>query len=100
MRGEALEMPGQFPRCLPPPLLDGLWRVGDTIRDRFAHVRPLSLNPWALLLGKELGVAAGAPLRNRHTDTSVGPDADYIASGSRVADEFHETITIVLRHGY
>ena len=34
--------------------------------------RPLALNPGPLLLGKELGVAAGSPSRNGDTDASVG----------------------------
>ncbi len=100
MRREALEVPGQFARRLSSPLFDGLGRVVGPLGIYFADVRPLSLNPRALLLGKQLRMSTGAPARHRNTDTSVRPDADDIASGARVADEFHETITIVLRHGY
>jgi hypothetical protein len=100
MGREALEVRGQFARRLSPPLFDGLGRMVGPLGNCFADVRALSLNPWALLLGKQLRMSTRPPAWHRNTDTSIRPDADYIASGAGVADEFHETITIVLRHGY
>ena len=99
MFGEPQQLDGQLARGLPPQLRDGLGTVGRSLCGELADMRPLTLDPGTLLLGEELGVAAGSPPRNGDTDTSVRAHPDNISSGSRMADEIHERITIGLRHG-
>jgi hypothetical protein len=99
MFGEPQQLDGQLARGLPPQLLDGLRTVGRSMCGELADMRPLTLDPGTLLLGEQLGVAAGSPSRNGDTDTSVRAHSDNITPGSRMADEIHERITIVLRHG-
>jgi len=99
MLGEPHQLAGQLARGLPPQLLDGLGAVRRSMCGELADVRPLTLDPWTLLLGEELGVAAGSPPRNGDADTSVRAHPDNITPGSRMADEIHQRTTIVLRHG-
>ena len=99
MLGEAEQLRGQLAGGLPAQLLQGLWSVRDTARRACLYPRFLALNPGSLLLGKQLGVAAGAPPRKGNADASVRTNPNYIPSCPGMTDEFHETITIVLRHG-
>ena len=99
MFGEPQQLGGQLACGLPPQLLDGLGAVRRSMCGELADMRPLTLDPGTLLLGEQLGVAAGSPSRNGDTDTSVRAHPDDITPGSRMADEIHERITIVLRHG-
>ena len=99
MLGQAEQVRGKFARGLAAQLFHSLGRVSETPRRAFLNLCPLALNPGALLLGKQLGVAAGSPPRNCDADTSVRPYANDISPGPRMADEFHETTVIVLRHG-
>ncbi len=92
-------MGGQVARGLAPQLVYRLGRIAKAARGAFLDLGTLALNPVALLFGEQLGVAAGSPPRNGDTDTSVGADAYDVSPGPGMADEFHETITIVLRHG-
>ncbi len=96
---QATQAIGKLLRCPSAELPDGFGRVGGPVLGTRSQLGPLAFNPVVVLFGKELGVAAGSPSRNGDTDTSVGAHADYIASGSGMADEIHERITIVLRHG-
>lgn len=99
MFGEPQQVDGQLARGLPAQLLDGLGTVGRSMCGELADMRPLTLDPGTLQLREQLGVAAGSPSRNGDTDTSVGAHPDNITPGPRMADEIHERITIVLRHG-
>jgi hypothetical protein len=97
--GQAEQLRGQVASGLPAQLSHSLWSVGWTPRRAFLYPCFLTLNPGALLLGKQLGVAAGSPSRNGDADASVRTNPNEIPSCSRMTDEFHETIDIVLRHG-
>ena len=99
MLGQAAQMRGQLARGFPAQLLHSLGSVDEMLRGAFPYLCPLALDPRGLLLGKQLSVAAGSPARNGDTDASIGTDANYISSSPGVTDEFHETITIVLRYG-
>lgn len=99
MPGQAQQVRGQLAGGLSPQLLDGLRAMSGGLYGPFQGLRALTLDPRAVLLGKQLGVAAGSPPRKSDADSSVGPDTDHIASGCRMADEIHERIAIVLRHG-
>jgi len=99
MFGQPQQLGGQLARGPTPQLLDGLGTVGRSLCGQLVDMRPLTLDPGTLLLGEQLGVAAGSPSRNGDTDTSVGAHPDDVTPGSRMADEIHERITIVLRHG-
>lgn len=92
-------MLGQLTRRLPPQCGERFRRVREAMRAVFADLRPLTLDPRPMLLSEQLGKAAGSPTRNGDADTSIGPYADDIAPGGRMADEIHERINIVLRHG-
>lgn len=98
MFGEAQQLRRQLADGLTPQFLDCLGTVDRSVGGSLTDPRALTLDPGTLLLGEQLGVAAGSPSRNGDTDTSVGAYPDDIAPGSRMADEIHETITIVLRH--
>lgn len=82
-----------------PQFRDGLGRVREPPGGASENLGPLPLDPRALFGGKQLGVAAGSPSRNGDTDTSVLSYPDDIAPGPGMADEIHETINIVIRHG-
>ena len=99
MLGEAQQLRRQLAGGLTPQFLDCLGAVLRSVCGALADLRPLTLDPGTLLLGEQLGVAAGSPSRNGDTDASVRSHPDDISPGSRMADEIHETITIVLRHG-
>jgi len=79
-------------------LLHCFGRERVTPRGALLNLGALALNPRPLLLREQLGVAAGSPSRQGDADTAVGPDANHVPSSFRVADEFHETMTIVPRH--
>lgn len=96
---EAQQLGRQLARGLPSQLRKSLGRVRLGARAGILNPRALPLNPGALLLGKQLGVPAGSPSRKGDTDASVRPDTYHVSSCPGMADEFHETITIVLRHG-
>src|SRR5688572_31466655 len=100
MRGEASQSLWQLAGCLPAEFSDGFWRIGGAVGAAFTDLRPLALDPRLLLFGEQLGIPAGSPTRNGNTHTSVGPYPYDIASSRRMANEIHERITIVLRHGY
>ena len=99
MRGEAAQLLRQLAGRLPTEFSDCFRPVPDAVRATFAYLRPLPLNPGPLLFGEQLGMSAGSPSRNGDTNTSVGPYPYDVASSGRMADEIHERITIVLRHG-
>ena len=99
MFGKLQQVDWQLARGLPSQILDGLGTVGRSMCSELADMRPLTLDPGTLLLGEELGVAAGSPPRNGDTNTSVRAHPDDITPGSRMADEIHQRTTIVLRHG-
>ena len=82
-----------------PQLLDSLRAMGRRLRGPFQGLSALTLDPRAVLLGKQLRMAAGPPSRKCDADSSVRPDANHISSGFGMTDEIHERITIVLRHG-
>ena len=82
-----------------PQFLDGFRGVSKPVRGASEDLCPLTLDPGALFGGKALGVVAGSPSRNGYSDTSVGSYPDNIAAGRGMADEIHERINIVLRHG-
>ena len=96
---QAQQLRRQLARGLPSQLRERFRRVGRGARAGVLNLRALPLNPGALLLGKQLGVAAGSPSRKGDADASVRPDTYHVSSCPGMADEFHETITIVLRHG-
>src|SRR5262245_37898024 len=65
----------------PPQLVNGLGAMSRDPCGEVADMSSLTLDPRTLLLGEELGVAAGSPSRNGDSDTSVGPYPDNIAPG-------------------
>lgn len=99
MRSEAPQSLWQLAGGLSAEFSDRFWRIAGAVRVAFADLCPLPLDPGLLLFGEQLGIPAGSPTRNGDTDTSVRPYPYDIASSGRMADEIHERITIVLRHG-
>ena len=99
MLSQAPQVRGELARGLSPQLRDGVGAIRWGLGGSFQGLRALTLDPRAVLLGKQLGVLAGSPSRKGDTDSSVGAHPDHIASGCGMADEIHERITIVLRHG-
>lgn len=97
--GQMQQAHGELARGLSPQLFDGVRTIGGGLGGPLQSLRALALDPRALLLGKQLGVAAGSPSRKGDPDSSVRADADDITSGCGMADEIHERINIVLRHG-
>jgi len=58
MLSKAQQLRGKLAGCLPPQLLDGVRTVGGRLRGPFERLRALTLDPRAVLLGKQLGMAA------------------------------------------
>jgi hypothetical protein len=96
--GQEQQAPWKLARRLPAQLPDRLGAVTLAVRGTFAHAGPLALDPGTLLFGEKLGLTAGSPSRNGDTNAAIGPHLDDISPGRRMADEIHETITIVRRH--
>ena len=97
--GQEQQTPWKLASRLPAQFPDRLGAVTQAVHGTFEHAGPLTLDPGALLFGKKFGLTAGSPSRNGDTDAAIGPHPDDISSGRRMADEIHETITIVRRHG-
>ena len=74
-------------------------RVREPRRGCLPDSSPLARDPGLLLFGKELGMASGSPPRKSDADRTIGTHAEEIPSSRGVLNEFHETITIVRRHG-
>ena len=98
MLGQAEQMHGQLASGPAAQLLHSIRSVSGVRGGTFLYSGPLALNPGALLLGKQLSMATGSPPWNGDANASVWANANDISPGPRMTDEFHETITIVLRH--
>jgi hypothetical protein len=98
--GECTQANGKLTRGTSPQLADFVGCVDAPDGLMVPGACLLTLNPRTLLLDKKLGMAAGSPARQRNPHGPVGAHAKEITTGSGVTDEFHETISIVPRHGF
>jgi len=97
---EATQVRRQFDCGLSLQLVDGFRGVRETPVAALADAGALLLDPRPLLFGEDLGITPRSAAWNGDPDTSVASDADNIAPGAGMADEFHVRITIVGRHGF